>query len=181
MRFSEYGFDRSAFGFGGGGGVKSIQHGLLSMVGTSANVTITAVDTTKAIIIFSSYNSDVTSMTADKYVVRASITSSTNINFVVQTAASLNTQIAWTVVEFNNVKSLQKGSFTQQGGIDITKSISQVDINKSLLFYSFTTKSTFTNILQILSRAYIEDDTTLSFSFITSFDVTCNWQLIEFN
>ena len=181
MRFSEYGFDRSAFGFGGGGGIKSIQHGLLSMAGTSANVTITEVDTTKAIIIFSSYNSDVTSMTADKSVVRASITSSTNINFVAQTAASLNSQIAWTVVEFNNVKLLQKGTFTQAGGVGITKSISQVNVNKSLLFYSFTTESTDTNILQILSRAYIEDSTTLSFSFPTGSNVTCNWQLVEFN
>ena len=180
MRFSEYGFDRSAFGFGGGGGIKSIQHGLLSMAGTSANVTITEVDTTKAIIIISSFNNEGMPDAAARYVVRASITSSTNINFVVQTA-SVYTQIAWTVVEFNNVKLLQKGTFTQAGGVGITKSISQVNVNKSLLFYSFTTESTATNITQILSRAYIEDSTTLSFSFPTGSNVTCNWQLVEFN
>ena len=84
---------------GGGGGVKSVQRGKVS-IPTSANfvtVTITAVDTTKTMCNFLGVScvADVNALT------RMSLTNSTTLTFTRSNSSGASGTISWEVMEYS--------------------------------------------------------------------------------
>ena len=160
----------------GGNNVKSVQRGNTKIGRVSTlNIAISEVDLTKAIVKISpmaySGNSNLTC-------VKAVLTSSTNLQLTIDTAAGSNvgeSQLSWEVIEFNNVKSLQKG-LKSVTGLNNPQAISEVDPTKSILFYSYSTKrSQETNV-----NGYLNSSTQLMFSAWGSEIHSVAWQVIEF-
>lgn len=112
--------------------VKSTQRGSTTLSGaTSIDVTITAIDPTKSILIFTAGEAGGT--TLPNVMVEGILVNATTIRFRKGTATGYTT-IKWQVIEFNNVKSLQRGEITIAGST-ATAAITAVDLNKSVLFH----------------------------------------------
>jgi len=180
-------YDGTAFilqGEGGEPNVKSIQRGYRDLTGTSThNITITSVDLNKSIVRIYAVPSASSSFTTNT-MAKARLTSSTNIEIVIGNYDK-PPRIYWEVIEFNNVKSLQKGAYTlvnPDGTSPLFGSsvnVSTVDINKSMLFFSFFTSNSGA-IATFLSGTVL---TSNLISFVCSWpNSTYNieWQLIEF-
>jgi hypothetical protein len=92
--------------FSGGGGIKSIQRGTITVTATTATATISAVDTAKTMLNFCGCSSGRVSAgtTTDISVVgRIALTSSTQItaNNTVSTSVGNSTITSYEVIEFN--------------------------------------------------------------------------------
>lgn len=123
--------------------IKTIQRGTMTMTSTGTSVTISAVDRTKAIIkAWVRINSDV-SASPKRLLVKVNFFSDTIIQFEIGDSI-LNTFVEWEVIEFNNVKSIQRGLTSAiSGSNNIT--IASVEINKATLFVSTKSDSTVSN------------------------------------
>jgi hypothetical protein len=126
----------------GGSSIKSIQSGTATIGAATTNVTIANVDTGKAIVIFTAVaNSGSTSIDqADEFYPSGAITTATNLQFIVNTYVQ-NITVEWQVIEFENVKSLQKGSaaITGVGVISVNVALSAVAIAKCIVLTSYST------------------------------------------
>ncbi len=155
--------------------IKSIQRGQFTTTGTSQTISISSVDTTKAIIRVSDGTSDNVMNNIDYAVVFAS---STQLTLTVNTW-TVGRTINWEVIEFYNVKSLQTGSYVLSTGSGVEQSItiSSVDVTKALLFISETT-----NNATAAGVAINRIKTATSIGVLTwSTTKTIKWQVIEFN
>lgn len=164
--------------------VKSVQNGVTVLDSSSKNVVISSVDVNKSLIIFTVKNNN-SSNDARAIKVKGKIMDSTTINFSIVVAGDTN--VSWQVIEFDNVKSLQKGDLSLPfnsgtGPNDIT--VSNYNPSKSILLISYTslTYGTLdTNKLELLAEKI--NNTTIRItrtgSTLCGFDV--HWQLIEFN
>lgn len=116
---------------GGGSNIKSIQRGVAS-VNQALNITINPVDVTKSIVLITVYSNGTW---GNDHLYLGYLSSGTNL--VIEKGFSNTTgDIAWQVIEFNNVKSMQRGTFTDVGGfgaITTTKTITSVDLSKSMV------------------------------------------------
>lgn len=167
-----------------GSNIKSIQRGSFVYSNkTTFNVTISSVDMSKSIVIVST---DSRTGSAGKNSVVGNLTTSTNINFSTYYAdASFNNYVSWQVIEFNNVKSLQRGT---QALIttDTTKNITISAVNdlKSIVFASVRTDDNSNNYSSENSIcAEITTTTNILFTRYNPFatNATIYWQVIEFN
>lgn len=168
--------------------IKSIQRGSV-ITPTSNTVSITlpqSIDTAKSIIrIQFIVNRGYISSSAQYYFARASIVDANTIK--ISTSANLTAKMGrfeWEVIEFDNVKSLQKGSLTAStNGTEIPVSTSQINIAKSLLFYSYTydTYTSSGDIQYSYLQGYIYSPNQINFLSNISEPKTVEWQLIEFN
>jgi hypothetical protein len=150
--------------------IKSYQNGYTSIPAytpAGVSVTISAVDLTKAIVIVHC------PPTGNINSVTAVFTNSTTITFTPPfSSASSVPAIYWEVYEFNNVKSLQRGSYTGVGTI----TVSNYNVAKSMLFYSYTSSASAQNIMAVMVKY---NSTTIQVVELDSAGITC-WQLIEF-
>lgn len=169
----------------GGSNIKSIQRGTASMISGAINidVPISSVDLNKAIVLvtFRSLSEDSNNNFLYYFGVKAKLTTSTNLNLKRYQGPYQSLEISWTVVEFNNVKSIQRGSLTS---IYTSKSdvvtISPVDMSKSLLFFSYTEETGNNGIYYAYVEGVLTNPTTITFTK-QGMAKTYEWQVIEFN
>ena len=164
--------------------VKSIQRGTLSgVLDDSNNVSITSVDVSKSVVI-SVPRGDMSNAQYRFLNCRASITSSTNINFAFDASpGSSGPTVDWIVIEFDNVKSKQTGTNTIAANTNVT--ITSVDMSKSLVFVSFSNPSSSTADARgtMINGVLTSATNLLLLNPSTYVTVTnsINWQIIEFN
>lgn len=179
MNSFNQGFLRPIPDSGGISNIKSVQRGTFSTTGTSIyNIAISSVDLKKSIVIvnLSTWNTD---LPDSEVCVQAILTSSTNLQLKNITAAYWGTVVSWTVIEFNNVKSLQNGVKSISSATDVI-TISNVNISKSLLFYSWT--STTNSATQgVITNCYLNSSTQITIKQNGGYIKDIAWQVIEFN
>jgi hypothetical protein len=154
---------------GGGSNIKSVQRGQLTLSTTQIDITISAVDLTKAIPIISSYSNQVTAATT---LLRAKLINPTTLRIYLNTYGNA-TNVTWDVVEFNNVKSLQIGDTVDT----VATTVSAVNVNKSMLFASSTATST-AGYYRV--SYFLLDSTTINIKSMP-ITLTTTWYLVEFN
>lgn len=166
----------------GGSNIKSIQRGTF-LWGTQLTntIAINAIIANNSIIIVGSGTTAAAG--ADSTVTSTSGTiidnSSIKLDRFVATALSTLT-VSWCVIEFNNVKSKQSGSQTYTGWTETTGiTIATINPLKSLVFYSFYSKESGTNIGSLSLHAYIDSPTHVQIYPYGAKNLT--WQVIEFN
>lgn len=174
-------------GLGGGSNIKSIQHGFVAdLIGSGTDITydvpISEVDVSKAIVLVSVAGIN---QYQESQNVSGVITSSTNLRLRFQ-ARTRN--ISYTVIEFENVKSLQKGTANIGSNPSIvTPTISSIDPAKSILIFStrFTSGSgtTWVGVFGIAGR--IKSSNTVEFVFAptsgwNSIVAAIEYQVVEF-
>lgn len=157
----------------GGSNIKSIQRG--TVANTSATVSITEVDLSKSIVMVSAHTTTRIT-TATNLQVSAKFNSSTEINLN-RVGTDGIVSASWVVIEFKNVKSLQRGSTTLTGNV-INQGITTVVLAKAVAFVSHrTTGNAPANSLvgHILTADNLQ--------FKRYDDGTCysEWQIIEFS
>lgn len=179
--------ESSLFGSFGGSNIKSIQKISKKLSNLqSQTIPINPVDITKSIVILSGILPS--NVYPSETLASVRISSSTEVTVLIDDASNTPT-IEIVVIEFNKVKSLQKGNVVVYGssnGIAIvnqTVPISTIDISKSFLFSSFKTNYSTNNFNQGFMLASITSDASILFQgpFSTGFTYTIEWQVIEFN
>lgn len=159
----------------GGASVKTIQSGTttITTAETTKDITITGVDTSKSIVLISqSYTTAGTQGNVEKISIQ--LLNGTTIR-AARGASGVNVDFTWQVVEFESVKSLQRGVATTPVNVTITS----VNTLKSLVFVSTRTASTSNDASYMFSQNTLTNATTLNLSSGRS--VICEWQVIEFN
>lgn len=173
-----------------GGNIKSIQRGEVAYSSladsVSKSITISAVDLSCAIIIVEQDYYPVSYEDAVNIVkFRGSISNATTIlleRYYGQNLSYSSTgKIYWTVIEFENVKSLQKGSVQIKGAY--TSTITAVDMDKAIVFYSFSPQMVGTSIVyhEAMGRVILSNSTTVSFNAPPDSYLKINYQVLEFN
>lgn len=161
-------FIRSA----GGSNIKSIQRGTSTIPSTTNTLTvnISAVDTTKAIVIRTVRNNAL----ADnrELDVMAKLTSATTLQLTNNTAL-YDVIVDWQVIEFNNVKSLQTGTVSSTQ----TVTIAAVDLTKSMVIISWISKAPVA-YPSLPNSAQLTSNTAL---YINAYNGNTYWQVIEFS
>lgn len=170
---------------GGGGGsiIKKVQTGYVD----NDNFFSSGTDTTKDITI-ESINPDNSLVLIDLFFVpdaqakygslAVDIIDSTTIRFYRNTATSLKYFLRWQVIEFNNVKSKQKGAaFASALGTSVT--ISPINPSKSIIASSSTNGSNGTTVSYFSAYSRIESNDSIVVTGHTSSAVY--YQILEFN
>ncbi len=163
----------------GGSNIKSIQRGTITLSGTSTNVTISPIDISKSIVLISIEGANIDN--AFRVLVSGRLTSSTNLLLTVGNIDYPPT-VSWQVIEFNNVKSLQRGYTSINSDIQ-TVTISSVNTSKSFLVTSKdATLFDTANFGLWFSSAALTNSTTITFSQLFSNKPgNVAWEVIEFN
>lgn len=162
---------------GGGSNFKSIQRGDAQLNGVSSKVvTIANVDLTKSIIIL-----DIVSHGALDYSasVKGVLTNPTTLTLSRATATGV-ANLTWTVIEFNNVKSLQSGLATLSANGLNTVAIASVDVNKSLAFNSCDSNNSST-ASNLDTTCNLTNSTTLAITQGGTHIRNQAWYVVEFN
>lgn len=159
-----------------GTNIKSIQMGQVTTTLSTQSVTITAVNRANSIILCNSPSSG-TDPSVEKFA--PTFVSDTSFNLVRGTAGSSRT-INYAVIEFNNVKSIQRGiSATSVGLAQVT--VSPVNPLKSILLNNFIYLASVTNISLFNDNYRIVNSTTIELNDYSNGNSRNYWQLIEFN
>jgi len=169
----------SVFG-SGGNNIKSIQRGVVTLpVGTLlTNVTISTIKSSDSVVIISSRASG--NDGANELCIKAKITSSTNLELSRYGSTVDAVSISWQVIEFTNIKSLQKGDYTFASQGEVTTTISPINTSKSIILFSFKTAYNGSGSGYCVGK--ILDSTTIAFSCLTSLQsLDTHWQVVEFN
>jgi len=165
--------------------IKSIQRGTISLTsGTSTTATISAVDTSKSIILvcssIDSYGSNYD--WASNWSVIPSFTSSTVVSFNrIGTPTGSTVSISYQVIEFSNVKSLQTGMTSGVStNTTVSATINSVDTLKSILFISARNNSIDDHYLT--TNGWLSSATQITFrGMLNLFSVYYRWYVVEFN
>lgn len=176
------GLDKYKVSGSGGSNIKSTQRGVASYTGrTILDITISSVDLTKSIVKVSQIHGF---DTAAKVMIKAELTSPTNLQLTTVTAdgGASTITIDWEVIEFNNVKSLQRGSVSSSTTSETVVTISAIDPNKSIIFFSYKhTNAVSTDVSQtFLSAGRIINSTSIGL-WNKKAGADFHWQVIEFN
>lgn len=169
----------SIFGAGGGSTIKSIQRGMVVLGNnTSATATISSVKLSNSIIqlhIGGYYNSSEGYQYTSETLALGKFLDDATIEISRMSGSSTTAiQVYWTVIEFNNVKSIQKGDYTGCTSAGST-TISQIDLNNSFLIYS--SKAADGNYRPL---AFLYSDTEIRFAIRTNGNGVIHWTVIEF-
>ena len=157
----------------------TVQRGTTSAVtGTTNNITIASVNTSKSFPIISSSQSGATF--GGSHFLKAKLTSSTNLEVAV--AAAGTPVVSWQVVEFTNASVQSGDEHFDTTDNSMTDPITSVNTAKSWLVYTHTSASgSSSNIGQKLVRGRITNSTTLTFDRSdTGQSMDLTWYLIEF-
>lgn len=160
----------------GGAAVKCIQHGVTALAATDPmNVALSPIDLNKAAVFMSFKGSNITNGIALFPIVK--LTSPTNL-YLYRGSTLNSVTISWSVVEFEDVKSVQRGDYALSSSGSII--IDAVDISKSLVIVSHEITANNTNMGYCMISGRIVNSTTIEIdSSLTTADV--HWQVIEFN
>jgi len=169
---------------GGGSNIKSVQRGksTLAFGVVALNVVISTVDINKSIVKIYRKPTSSTAISAAGAMVKAKITTSVNLELsrIDDIYNGYDVDVYWEVVEFNNVKSLQKGDYVLTNPTTLENiAINAINMSKSIIFASWTTISTSTAMIPVLDIAYINTSTQVSV-MSSGFTGTIHWQVIEF-
>jgi len=165
---------------GGGGGIKSIQHGIISTAYQSDTVTISSVNPQNSVVLIEQYY-PINVSYPFKLFYMAGVANETTISFSRHSGLD-NSYIRWTVIEFENVKSKQTGTtLVPPDGRNVA--ISEVNISKSMLVCSAQASSTNQKIDEMFFRSYLSSSTNIKFERDAEgyYGIHVRWQLIEFN
>lgn len=168
---------------GGGSNVKSIQRGsaVMNMNVTGIDVALSAIDRNKSIVKITVSSNNTAGDNSVQTSVQAVLTASTLLTLTRTDATNDTVTIAWEVIEFNNVKSKQVGFFTTTSGLDYV-TIANINTQKSILFFSYKSVSSVSNISTSLLSGSINSSTTLMFRQASPTSIKeIYWQVIEFN
>jgi hypothetical protein len=162
----------------GGSNIKSIQRGTATISALTTNITITSVDLSKSIVIMTQSLRENDARVS----VTAKITTATNLQLVSNLVGSTNTFVSWEVIEFNNVKSLQKGLATFTGSAGFNTTITSVNLSKAMIVSSSRLSATASGHLHSCT-ARLTTQTNINFQGWSSATDAQNveWQVIEFN
>lgn len=163
----------------GGSNIKSLQRGTGSIAvgSTTTTATIGAVDLTKAIVLVSSYCSSGGPPSIS--FVSAVLTNSTTITFTRGSGLNYAATFNWTVIELNNLKSLQSGTFSTTS-TPYNLPISSVNTTKAIAIANWSTTSAIAG--ESTMQYDISSSTNVTFSWYNgSVTNTVSWFVIEFN
>lgn len=174
---------------GGGSSIKNIQAGTATFTTGLASITvpISSVDLNKAVLLFSYLKDNTTTgNTADRFLIMGTITDADILTFSVGNVAGSNFAVNWTVIEFSNVKTLQRGIVTLSTIGYTLQNFSVSPINPTKSFLIVSGKSTDSNQSMWVNLAFryaIVDVATIGIrSGINSESLnTFDYQLVEFN
>lgn len=165
--------------------IKSIQRFEDFIQGSTKDITIQAVDTSKAIVLISFSEGNTDAHAPAKLYCSVELINATTVrvrrvsNFV--GTASRQARFNIQVIEFNQVKSKQVGSFVHSSYLqNIT--IASIEPSKSILYFERTnTKPDDGSTLTLdYVSGKIVNSTTLKFESQVQTNQTIYWQLIEF-
>lgn len=176
----------------GGSNIKSIQRGFIQLDNGGASpytnsITISAVDLTKAIIkiTVNGNDPDNTYYTVERHCVKASLTNATTLALYL-TAATISPycpSVSWEVIEFNNVKSLQKGTTAMAGTLgSVNQTIAAIDMAKTIIFFSHSMTGPAGNLLYQNVSCVLASTTQLTFRrlILASVSNSIYWFAVEF-
>lgn len=169
---------------GGGSNIRSVQRGTVTFSTTDVTKTISInnVDLTKAIVLieFSYTNTPAYAYYGGVSGVLSGATELLLSRFTPVTGTRATLKVSWQVIEFNNVKSLQKGSLTTAfNGTAYSVTINSVDVAKSILFFNYTNDTGNTLFYGEHLEGSIADSTTINFYQLANAK-TIKWQVVEF-
>lgn len=147
--------------------IKSIQSGVVTIASGAATGTATlstAVDTTKAMLLFGGSNSDDSSASDYANVgARITLTSSTVVTATRGASGAVVTSVAFTVVEFaSGVNSLQYGTITLAAAATNTATISSVGANAFVIWLGVSTTTGATAIHTVSVGVGLTNSTTVT-------------------
>lgn len=146
------------------------------------NIPIETVDINKAIVIVRPYYATAGGATLYVSVTRALGYLLNNNTLRLERYSTGNyrqTKVFWEVVTFKDIKSLQKGQVVSTTG-DTDISISSVDLNKSLIFFSLKTQSSRNDATSNVAGASLTNSTTLTVSHLFGAETVIQWYVVEF-
>lgn len=183
MKSSFYdGFIRPISDKKGGSNIKSNQSGVATMTTVSIDIPINTVDLSESIVIVNfteSLNNTLSCLS-----IKGEITAANNLNLS-RKNADAGLTVYWQVIEFNNVKSLQKGTYVlpfNTGSLDNLVSVNKYNISKSIVVISYTVDST-TGVawgMGAYVSKYSENQLNIARNHIIA-GLTVHWQLVEFS
>lgn len=167
----------------GGSNIKSKQSGTVGITDLSQiDVAISPIDLSKSIVrVFFAGTGQITQL---NYMM-ITVDFLTNSSIRIKRGASLGSYVQpiyWEVIEFNNVKSLQRGSLVMTTASQ-NVTCSPVDVSKSMLFYHQWSTSTDGLAKNVRLGNYLTSPTNILFEGYApqTFAPNVDWQLIEFN
>jgi Peptidase family C25/Propeptide_C25/Concanavalin A-like lectin/glucanases superfamily/Domain of unknown function (DUF2341) len=161
----------------------SVQRGTVSMDGvTTQNVGITSVDTTKSFPIVSYRSTQGSASVCQNQLLKAKITSATNLELALQTAGDNNDSVAaWQVVTYTDASVTSGDVSFASGDSSQTATVSISDLNKAWLIYSYNTADTGSHVGHDLVRGQVANGTTLTFDRSdTGVALNLTWYLVQF-
>lgn len=164
----------------GGISVKSVQRGTFDASQLQTDVPINNINKDKSVLMITI---GVNSATEYPYreTVRGQILDNTTLRFNMENI-STTPNLEWQVVEFENVRSIQTGSVQIADTVSIMNvPINAVDLNKAILFFTFTNNSSSsTNVLSKSSmRGNLTTPTNIFLAGYSAGIKSVNWQVIE--
>ncbi len=154
--------------------INNVQTGEVTFSAATQNVTITSVDLTRSILIFSERANSASPETG---AVRGQLTSATNIQFN-KGSATGSVTVRWYVAEFISGVSVQRGS-TTLSATTVNQTISSVSLSESFVIVSkSTTGTSFDN--NDFERARLTSSTNLELSTNAGSGGTADWQVVTF-
>ena len=146
------------------------------------NIPIETVDINKAVVIVRPYYASAGGATPYVSVTRALGYLLNNNTLRLERYSTGNyrqTKVFWEVVTFKDIKSLQKGQVVSTTR-DTDISISSVDLNKSLIFFSLKTQSSRDGAIYNIAGVSLTNSTTLTVSHLFGAETVIQWYVVEF-
>lgn len=168
----------------GGSNIKSIQTGTTTFNTSSATQVISPIDINKSILLISYYSVFGDNNPA-KELVRGQISSANQLTFNLGATPGGNILVSWTVIEFTNVKSLQRGTLAKTANTtEQTLTISAIDTTKCFIIAYMSMADSTATIYYMPLKYRIINSTSIGFqgSFTSAVTpINIDWQVIEFN
>lgn len=165
-----------------GSNIKSIQRGLSELINNtySLNVPIANVDINRSVVIVNEAIAFNGASPAD-IKVKAKLINGNTLNLAIGSTSggSGSAKISWQIIEYKDIKSLQTGELLFNTTTQ-NVNISDVNIDKSILIFSFNTTHTTYALQGLVLRGHIANDNTLTFYTGSASQAKINWQLVEF-
>lgn len=169
---------------GGGSNIKSIQRGVANMMNgvftdiNRVNVAISAIDINKSIILLSFHGEDATSANSS---IMAEILSATEILFSTSQKPSYGGLFSWQVIEFNNVKSIQRGTSVIPTDVSTENiTINPINLSKSFIYNTDRGTNPGYYFAGYNVRAILSESSVSLYKVSSSAQKTSHWQVIEF-
>lgn len=166
----------------GSSNIKSIQQFAITMnagIG-SVDTAISTVNSANTIALLGNQTNP--SSNLQLTTISATVTTNTNLNLSRVASGSPTLIVYVTVVEFQNIKSIQKGAVTKNSSsASVTASITPVVLNKSILFYDYTYGTSVTTSSQTGASGRASATNTLTFEGNTTTVIFFYYAIIEFN